>query len=101
MPQLDLEGEEITFEKVISEKTNYYRTHFCMSVTETGEAELDKLREGDVDISTWIAKHMRVKNPMPIGNEGKCFQNDIVKFKLQLEKGTTEKDVDELTKEME
>lgn len=101
MPQFDLNGEEITFEKIITEKTVYYGTHFCISVTETGEAELDKLREADMDISTWISKHMRVKNPMPIGNEGKCFQNDIKMFKVQLEKGTKEPDSNELTREME
>lgn len=88
MVQHDLEGNEITFEKIVTEKTIYFGAHFCLSITETGEAELDKLRETDIDCSNWIAKHMRVKNPIPEGQEGDCFQKDIYRFKKRLEKGT-------------
>lgn len=101
MPQYDLNGEEITFEKIITEKTVFYGTHFCISVTETGEAELDKLREAGLNISGWISKHMRVKQTLPEDHEGECFQNDISRFVVQLEKGTTEKDTDEMSREME
>lgn len=101
MAQLNLAGEEITFEKIISEKTVYYGTYFCISVTETGEAELERLREGGLSISSWISKHMRVQTNLPEGNEGKCFQKDVIGFTKQLEKGTMETDTDKLTKEKE
>ena len=88
MAQVDLDGNEITFEKIVTETTKYFGAHFCLAVTENGEAELDKLREGDVDISTWISKHMRVNNPMPTGKWGDCYQKDIIKLKERLEHGT-------------
>lgn len=88
MVQHDLNGNAITFEKIVSEKTVYYGGNFCLSVTETGAAELDKLREDGDNISTWIAKHMRVKEPMPIGEWGECYQNDILRFEERLEQGT-------------
>lgn len=88
MVQHDLNGKEISFEKIVSEKTVYYGSHFCLSVTETGAAEIDKQREDGDNIAPWIAKHMRVKEPMPVGEEGTCFQEDISRFKEQLEKGT-------------
>lgn len=88
MVQHDLNGNEITFERIVSEKTVYYGGHYCLSVTETGAAELDKLREDGDNLSTWIVKHMRAKEPMPPGTEGDCLQKDISRFKERLEKGT-------------
>lgn len=88
MVQHDLNGNEITFEKIVTKRTLYFGGHFCLSVTETGEAELERLREGDIDISDWIAKHMRAKNPMPTGKWGECYQKDMIRLKERLEKGT-------------
>jgi len=88
MPQHDLDGNEIIVEKIVTETTKYFGRHFCLSVTETGAAELDRLREGDGDISNWIAKHMRLKNPMPEGSWGECFQCDVIQLKERLEQGT-------------
>lgn len=84
MPQTDLDGNEITSEEIITKKTVHYGARFCLSITETGEEELERMKMDDKDISSWIAKHMRLKEVLPIGEEGQCFQIDVDNFKNKL-----------------
>ena len=86
MTQYDLDGNEIITEEIVTKKTLHTGRYFCLSVTDNGAAELDKLWEGGMDISNWIAKHMRVRNQLPDGNKGECFQRDMEQFKEKLEK---------------
>lgn len=84
MPQHDLDGKEITSEEIITKKTVHYAKRFCLTITETGEEELERLKMDGKDIASWIAKHMRLKEVLPIGKEGLCFQDDVDNFKEKL-----------------
>lgn len=84
MPQLDIQGNEITSEEIITKKTVHYGARFCLTITETGEEELERMKMDGKDISSWVAKHMRLKEVLPIGKEGECFQDDVNKFTKKL-----------------
>lgn len=85
MAQHDLEGNEITSEEIITTKTLHKGGYFCLTVTEQGEAQLLKLKESDLEITSWITSHMRLKDPLPPGKEGKYFQHDLELFKKRLD----------------
>lgn len=82
--QQDLDGNEIT--KVILETTTiiFQGDHFCLTVTEPGAEQLEKLKKSGQENTHWIIAHMRVRNTLPHGKEGECFQNDLERLKKEL-----------------
>jgi len=91
--QKDLEGNEAGVKKEVVRKltTKYTADVFAVSVTETGQDQLDKLHEeADVDgLRRWTAKNMKVKNMAAFraGEEGAAFQGDLEKLVKELSKG--------------
>lgn len=84
--QKDLQGNDTEVKKETVKKltTKYSADIFTVTVSETGQNQLDKLHE-EKDISgirRWIAKNMKVKDAklLRIGSEGEQFQDDLEKF---------------------
>ncbi|MFH1769862.1 MAG: hypothetical protein ABH833_04340 [Parcubacteria group bacterium] len=84
--QKDLEGNETDVQKETVKKltTKYVADYFIISVSETGQDQIDKLNE-EKDITgkrRWIAKNMKVKDPKLLRSEseGEQFQNDLDKL---------------------
>ena len=88
--QKDLEGNEtgVTKETVKRLTVKYTADAFTVSVTETGEGQLDKLHEGaDIaGIRRWVVRNMKVRDPKLLrsGEEGAVFQSDLEKLVEEL-----------------
>jgi hypothetical protein len=84
--QKDLEGNNTEVKKEIVKRstTKYLADIFTVTVSESGETQLDKLHEeADImGIRRWVAKNMKLREPKALrtGSEGEQFQVDLEKL---------------------
>ncbi len=84
--QKDLEGNDTNVKKETVKKivTKYAADIFTVTVSETGQNQIDKLHEkkDNAGLRRWVAKNMKVKDPklLMIDNEGEQFQEDLEKM---------------------
>jgi len=86
MAQKDLEGNDKEVKKEIVKKqtVKYTADVFMISVSESGQDQLDKINEEADMIAKrrWIIKNVKVKNVdlLRNGEEGQQFQGDLEKL---------------------
>lgn len=84
--QKDLEGNntEVKKETVKKLTTKYSAEIFTVTVSESGQNQLDKIHEekDTTGLRRWVAKNMKVKDAklLRIGSEGDQFQDDLEKL---------------------
>jgi hypothetical protein len=84
--QKDLQGNdtEVTKETVKKLTTKYLAEIFTVTVSESGQNQLDKLHEekDDAGLRRWAAKNMKLRDPnlLRTGSEGEQFQADLEKL---------------------
>lgn len=86
MVQTDLQGNntEVKKETVKKLTTKYSADIFTVTVSESGQNQLDKIHEekDTTGLRRWVAKNMKLRDPklMRTGSEGEAFQDDLEKL---------------------
>lgn len=84
--QKDLQGNDTEVKKETVKKltTKYSAEIFTVTVSETGQSQLDKLHEeaDTMGLRRWVAKNMKLRDPTALrnGEEGQAYLDDLNKF---------------------
>jgi len=84
MAQKTIDGTDVKMEIVTVRKDVYTGRFYVLTLSDAAKEQLEKLADKSIDNRHWIACHMRIKEKLTVGHEGKCFQDDLEEFKKAL-----------------